>query len=225
MLLSWSSMAKLILATAEGQQAIELRGTNSSGRHPNDNTIQLLDKIVSERALRRRAARRALGAAGPRKPQRHVRQRRTRWAAKPPQARRRNRPRLDTSPIRRRLGNGGFRCHPVAPGAVQHGGSPLAPAPWPGPRLYLRARRRRQPPCRRRSRRLPRSLSRGNRRRLTATQASCLPPVRRLLPRRQQSTAEPRREHASIRSRRSSRHWHANRRTDQRIFAIRCGGA
>ncbi|HLK39576.1 MAG TPA: adenylate/guanylate cyclase domain-containing protein, partial [Polyangiaceae bacterium] len=40
-------MARLILATAEGQQAIELRPTNSLGRHPN-NTIQLLDKIVSK---------------------------------------------------------------------------------------------------------------------------------------------------------------------------------
>ncbi|HEY4016598.1 MAG TPA: adenylate/guanylate cyclase domain-containing protein [Polyangiaceae bacterium] len=40
-------MPKLILATAEGQQAIELRATNSLGRHPN-NTIQLLDKIVSK---------------------------------------------------------------------------------------------------------------------------------------------------------------------------------
>jgi adenylate cyclase len=40
-------MAKLILATAEGQQAIELRSTNSLGRHPN-NTIQLLDRIVSK---------------------------------------------------------------------------------------------------------------------------------------------------------------------------------
>ena len=40
-------MARLILATAEGQQAIELRPTNSLGRHPN-NSIQLLDKIVSK---------------------------------------------------------------------------------------------------------------------------------------------------------------------------------
>ena len=40
-------MARLILATPEGQQAIELRGTNSLGRHPN-NSIQLLDKIVSK---------------------------------------------------------------------------------------------------------------------------------------------------------------------------------
>jgi adenylate cyclase len=40
-------MARLILATAEGQQAIDLRPTNSLGRHPN-NTIQLLDKIVSK---------------------------------------------------------------------------------------------------------------------------------------------------------------------------------
>src|ERR1700742_1738315 len=40
-------MARLILQTAEGQQAIELRAVNSLGRHPN-NTIQLLDKIVSK---------------------------------------------------------------------------------------------------------------------------------------------------------------------------------
>jgi adenylate cyclase len=40
-------MARLILATAEGQQTIELRAVNSLGRHPN-NTIQLLDKIVSK---------------------------------------------------------------------------------------------------------------------------------------------------------------------------------
>jgi adenylate cyclase len=40
-------MAKLLLSTAEGQQAIDLRATNSLGRHPN-NTIQLLDKIVSK---------------------------------------------------------------------------------------------------------------------------------------------------------------------------------
>jgi adenylate cyclase len=40
-------MAKLILATAEGQQAIELRPVNSLGRHPS-NSIQLLDKIVSK---------------------------------------------------------------------------------------------------------------------------------------------------------------------------------
>src|SRR5438477_6136024 len=40
-------MGRLILATAEGQQAIELRPTNSLGRHPN-NSIQLLDKIVSK---------------------------------------------------------------------------------------------------------------------------------------------------------------------------------
>src|SRR5512144_1574211 len=40
-------MARLILSTAEGQQAIELRPINSLGRHPN-NSIQLLDKIVSK---------------------------------------------------------------------------------------------------------------------------------------------------------------------------------
>src|SRR5580658_7716453 len=40
-------MTRLILATAEGQQAIELRPINSLGRHPN-NSIQLLDKIVSK---------------------------------------------------------------------------------------------------------------------------------------------------------------------------------
>ncbi len=40
-------MARLILATPDGPQAIELRATNSLGRHPN-NSIQLLDKIVSK---------------------------------------------------------------------------------------------------------------------------------------------------------------------------------
>ena len=40
-------MARLILQTAEGQQAIDLRPVNSLGRHPN-NSIQLLDKIVSD---------------------------------------------------------------------------------------------------------------------------------------------------------------------------------
>jgi len=40
-------MARLILATAEGQQVVELRPHNTLGRHPN-NSIQLLDKIVSK---------------------------------------------------------------------------------------------------------------------------------------------------------------------------------
>src|ERR1044071_2882270 len=40
-------MARLILQTAEGQQAIELRPVNSRGLQPN-NSIQLLDKIVSK---------------------------------------------------------------------------------------------------------------------------------------------------------------------------------
>ncbi|HKQ69898.1 MAG TPA: adenylate/guanylate cyclase domain-containing protein [Polyangiaceae bacterium] len=41
-------MARLILVTAEGgQQTIDLRTNNSLGRHPN-NSIQLLDKIVSK---------------------------------------------------------------------------------------------------------------------------------------------------------------------------------
>ena len=40
-------MARLILVTAEGQQAVDLRPVNSLGRHPN-NSIQLLDKIVSK---------------------------------------------------------------------------------------------------------------------------------------------------------------------------------
>jgi adenylate cyclase len=40
-------MARLILATAEGQQVVELRPLNTIGRHPN-NSIQLLDKIVSK---------------------------------------------------------------------------------------------------------------------------------------------------------------------------------
>ena len=41
-------MARLILQTAEGQQAIDLRPVNSLGRHPNNFPIQLLDKIVSK---------------------------------------------------------------------------------------------------------------------------------------------------------------------------------
>src|SRR5262249_48376031 len=40
-------MAPLILATAAGAPALALRPMNSLGRHPN-NTIQLLDKIVSK---------------------------------------------------------------------------------------------------------------------------------------------------------------------------------
>jgi adenylate cyclase len=40
-------MARLLLATPEGQQVVELRAHNSLGRHPS-NTIQLLDKIVSK---------------------------------------------------------------------------------------------------------------------------------------------------------------------------------
>ncbi len=40
-------MARLILATADGTQSVELRPTNTLGRHPN-NSIQLLDKIVSK---------------------------------------------------------------------------------------------------------------------------------------------------------------------------------
>lgn len=40
-------MARLILATADGTQSVDLRPTNTLGRHPN-NSIQLLDKIVSK---------------------------------------------------------------------------------------------------------------------------------------------------------------------------------
>ncbi|MEZ4224678.1 MAG: adenylate/guanylate cyclase domain-containing protein [Polyangiaceae bacterium] len=40
-------MARLLLATPEGQQVVELRAFNTLGRHPS-NTIQLLDKIVSK---------------------------------------------------------------------------------------------------------------------------------------------------------------------------------
>ena len=40
-------MARLLLTTPEGQQAVELRAHNTLGRHPS-NTIQLLDKIVSK---------------------------------------------------------------------------------------------------------------------------------------------------------------------------------
>lgn len=40
-------MARLLLATPEGQQVVELTAHNSLGRHPG-NTIQLLDRIVSK---------------------------------------------------------------------------------------------------------------------------------------------------------------------------------
>jgi adenylate cyclase len=40
-------MARLLLATPEGHQVVELRAFNTLGRHPS-NTIQLLDKIVSK---------------------------------------------------------------------------------------------------------------------------------------------------------------------------------
>ncbi len=40
-------MARLLLATPEGQQTVELQARNSLGRHPN-NSIQVLDKIVSK---------------------------------------------------------------------------------------------------------------------------------------------------------------------------------
>ncbi len=40
-------MARLILLTPDGPQSIDLRTTNTLGRHPN-NSIQLLDKIVSK---------------------------------------------------------------------------------------------------------------------------------------------------------------------------------
>jgi adenylate cyclase len=40
-------MARLFLSTPDGQRTVELRAKNSLGRHP-DNSIQLLDKIVSK---------------------------------------------------------------------------------------------------------------------------------------------------------------------------------
>jgi adenylate cyclase len=40
-------MARLLLATPEGQQVVELAAHNSLGRHPG-NTVQLLDRIVSK---------------------------------------------------------------------------------------------------------------------------------------------------------------------------------
>lgn len=40
-------MARLILSTPDGQRTVELRAKNTLGRHP-DNSIQLLDKIVSK---------------------------------------------------------------------------------------------------------------------------------------------------------------------------------
>src|SRR6478609_2324169 len=40
-------MARLVLSTPDGQRTVELRAKNTLGRHP-DNSIQLLDKIVSK---------------------------------------------------------------------------------------------------------------------------------------------------------------------------------
>ncbi len=40
-------MARLILSTPDGQRTVELRARNTLGRHP-DNTIQVLDRIVSK---------------------------------------------------------------------------------------------------------------------------------------------------------------------------------
>ncbi len=40
-------MARLLLVTPDGEQTVELRAHNTLGRHP-DNSIQLLDKIVSK---------------------------------------------------------------------------------------------------------------------------------------------------------------------------------
>src|SRR5690606_29698269 len=42
-----SNMARLLLATPDGERTVELRPRNTLGRHP-DNSIQLLDKIVSK---------------------------------------------------------------------------------------------------------------------------------------------------------------------------------
>ena len=70
-------MARLILATAEGQQAIELRPINSLGRHPN-NSIQLLDKIVSKEHCILEQRDGAVHPARSRQPERHVHQRRAR---------------------------------------------------------------------------------------------------------------------------------------------------
>ena len=45
--LALKQMARLILSTPDGQRTVELRAKNTLGRHP-DNSIQLLDKIVSK---------------------------------------------------------------------------------------------------------------------------------------------------------------------------------
>ncbi|MGC4092611.1 MAG: FHA domain-containing protein [Polyangiaceae bacterium] len=44
-------MARILLSTPDGQQAVDLRDQNSLGRHPS-NSIQLLDKIVSKEHCR-----------------------------------------------------------------------------------------------------------------------------------------------------------------------------
>src|ERR1700733_1044530 len=120
-------MARLILATAEGQQAIELRPINSLGRHPN-NTIQLLDKIVSKEhcILELREGHfilRDLGSLNGT----YVNGERVRGE-----------PRLTVcdeialGPTRARFDDGSgvaLPPPPVGPGAVQHGGQP--PQGWP----------------------------------------------------------------------------------------------
>ena len=44
-------MAKLILTTGENRQEFDLTAINTIGRHP-DNTIQILDRIVSKEHCR-----------------------------------------------------------------------------------------------------------------------------------------------------------------------------
>ena len=136
-------MARLILATAEGQQAIELRPINSLGRHPN-NTIQLLDKIVSKEhcILEQRDGQfilRDLGSLNGT----YVNGERVRGEIAA-QARRRDRARLDARPLRRRLRASRCRCRRSARARCS---TRLGDARPPGRRSRRRQLRARQPPA------------------------------------------------------------------------------
>jgi adenylate cyclase len=119
-------MARLILATAEGQQAIDLRATNSLGRHPN-NTIQLLDKIVSKEhcILEQREGHFVLRDLGSLNGT-YVNGERVRGETVLKHG---DDISLGSTRARYDDGSGPLPLPPVGPGAVQHS---AGPAPWPG---------------------------------------------------------------------------------------------
>jgi len=125
-------MSRLILATAEGQQAIDLRPVNSLGRHPN-NTIQLLDKIVSKEhcILELRDGRfllRDLGSLNGT----YINGERVRG-----EAWLKHGDEISLGSTRARYDDGSgvaLPLPPVSPGAIQNPPvNPGAPAPWPQP--------------------------------------------------------------------------------------------